>query len=780
MKKKALIMFWVLLLAFPLVSVESSQAATGTYVITPEIGVNLRAAPHQEGATVTKLKQGYRVELLEESGEWLKVSYEGKEGYVKSEYLKYLDIDLVAAYKHYAAVLEETMMGGHYYSLLYDFTQDGLEELYIVEQEDNGFRHRMLSGEKELFDKALPNDKHGLDIYWDDYNYYLVETLGESDRAGVLYTPDQLGITSQHEFAYVGISRETVNIIRSGNLSLSSTQTFVESGSVMDFVTDGEHFKDEDNTEFSRYIVSEKEVTKEQWDKAVAGYKNAPNNLMLLSYYGGDFLEEESNFDETLEELFALYEKYNDSPTKLLLDETKIEEIEQYTNYMLQDSIKDVDNNEIDYYALLNMALYYAMDLSELYDEEEYTYQYPKLLVDEWMYNNFGIKMDDEKLENHMLRYETEYGAGAAKSIEVQEEYYIAPGSGDIGIGDESYIINSHQLEDDFIALGYVHGYTKALSILTTEPDYIIVKQVETANGETYYPYIDTLQTLESIDYDALNNYAERLDVVKNHKQVQRAEKPVGQQTKEALMKESEKQGKTTNFILYALIAVGGLGLVVSIVVKSIQKGKNSGKINKSITIMMIVFVGMIVGSITFMSISPSQFRTGLDTSLGDETQEDNDSITVDDDEQESNDVEEEQVDFSQTEIPDINEEDIAPPVTENTNLMNSEAKSEYLVSIQYAENLLKDAGTSGNPKDNMWDAYRAWDDELNRIYGLLKEKLSPQKMEMLRTEQRAWIKERNRQADPEKIDSFEEIEILNGLVKEKTLDLIDMYFDGE
>jgi len=109
----------------------------------------------------------------------------------------------------------------------------------------------------------------------------------------------------------------------------------------------------------------------------------------------------------------------------------------------------------------------------------------------------------------------------------------------------------------------------------------------------------------------------------------------------------------------------------------------------------------------------------------------------------------------------------------------NSEAKNAYLESIQYAEDALNDAYViEGNLKLNLWDAYDIWDYELNRIYGLLEEKLSSQEMDELRNEQRAWIKKRDENTDPEVIGYLTQVEVLNSRVRERTLYLIDLYFE--
>lgn len=45
-------------------------------------------------------------------------------------------------------------------------------------------------------------------------------------------------------------------------------------------------------------------------------------------------------------------------------------------------------------------------------------------------------------------------------------------------------------------------------------------------------------------------------------------------------------------------------------------------------------------------------------------------------------------------------------------------------------------------------DVYKLWDDELNKIYGVVKQELSASEMENLRQKQREWIKYRDSEAE--------------------------------
>lgn len=124
----------------------------------------------------------------------------------------------------------------------------------------------------------------------------------------------------------------------------------------------------------------------------------------------------------------------------------------------------------------------------------------------------------------------------------------------------------------------------------------------------------------------------------------------------------------------------------------------------------------------------------------------------------------------------------IASAETANQASNNTKAKQDYLASLTYIDLLMESAYSvsSNEAIQNLWDTYDLWDDELNKIYGLLKEKLPPKEMDALRQEQRAWIKDRDEQTDnPDEIGYLTQVEVANYLAKERTLYLIDLYFDG-
>lgn len=79
---------------------------------------------------------------------------------------------------------------------------------------------------------------------------------------------------------------------------------------------------------------------------------------------------------------------------------------------------------------------------------------------------------------------------------------------------------------------------------------------------------------------------------------------------------------------------------------------------------------------------------------------------------------------------------------------------------------------------------YRKWDDELNTIYQLIKKKLPEDKFILLRDEEREWITTRDEKAAVAaskyaggSMEGFEYMAVMTELTKERTFELVDIYF---
>ena len=62
-----------------------SFAVTG---IINGTGVRVRSNPDTEASIITNLYKDNKVEVIEKSGDWYKIKYDGKEGYTHKDYIK--------------------------------------------------------------------------------------------------------------------------------------------------------------------------------------------------------------------------------------------------------------------------------------------------------------------------------------------------------------------------------------------------------------------------------------------------------------------------------------------------------------------------------------------------------------------------------------------------------------------------------------------------------------------------------------------------------------------
>lgn len=128
----------------------------------------------------------------------------------------------------------------------------------------------------------------------------------------------------------------------------------------------------------------------------------------------------------------------------------------------------------------------------------------------------------------------------------------------------------------------------------------------------------------------------------------------------------------------------------------------------------------------------------------------------------------------------EVGQEEEETVVQQEVASSNTAAKEQYLESLAYAyelNSIAPDHEVSFNM--GLIEAYEAWDNELNKIYGLLREKLSAEEMAALKKDELAWIKFRDKQvgdADTAGAWTVKERRIM--LTEERTLYLIDMYFD--
>lgn len=137
---------------------------------------------------------------------------------------------------------------------------------------------------------------------------------------------------------------------------------------------------------------------------------------------------------------------------------------------------------------------------------------------------------------------------------------------------------------------------------------------------------------------------------------------------------------------------------------------------------------------------------------------------------------------------------------TNNTNTTESEKdsssngdkvsqKEEYLTKLNAKKKEMDEL--RNNPEDDSTYAmkkvegerYKAWDDLLNEIYGVLQKQLSSEEMEQLKQEQREWIENRDSRAKEASLkyeggtmEQLEYVAVLADLTEERCFALVEGY----
>ncbi|MGG0741109.1 lysozyme inhibitor LprI family protein [Niallia taxi] len=156
---------------------------------------------------------------------------------------------------------------------------------------------------------------------------------------------------------------------------------------------------------------------------------------------------------------------------------------------------------------------------------------------------------------------------------------------------------------------------------------------------------------------------------------------------------------------------------------------------------------------------------------------------------------------ISQNEMQEnTNTESAEAASTNNTNTTESEKdsganddkvsqKEEYLTKLNAKKKEMDEL--RNNPEDDSTYAmkkvegerYKAWDDLLNEIYGVLQKQLSSEELEQLKQEQREWIENRDSRAKEASLkyeggtmEQLEYVAVLADLTEERCFALVEGY----
>lgn len=149
----------------------SSAEENAFSIISANESVTMTVTADPNGMKVATLKPGTRVKLVRQEANWSKIEYNGRLGWVRQDAIKPFMQDLLPIYSSYYKLLDETE--DIIYALVADFTQDGIEDLYMIVDSNptkGQYTEKIYSGDTIIYQK---NVKHGLSVLKDATDYYL-------------------------------------------------------------------------------------------------------------------------------------------------------------------------------------------------------------------------------------------------------------------------------------------------------------------------------------------------------------------------------------------------------------------------------------------------------------------------------------------------------------------------------------------------------------------------------------------------------------------------------
>ncbi|MEK3764676.1 SH3 domain-containing protein [Solibacillus sp. FSL K6-4121] len=568
-------------------------------IISTEQGTNMTATANPDGMKVAVLKQGGRVKLIRQEDSWSKVEYNGRIGWVRNEAITPFAEDLFSIYSIYYKLLEGTE--NLVYALVNDFTQDGIEDLYIIVDADPSkgqYIEKIYSGNSVIYQKNL---KHGLTVLKDTTDYYLfhhAQTNSEkklklselNDQAKTDYYEASEGESSYEIVANTYM--HTYFVVQSSNGKLSEL-TFTH-----EQVTSKDFYGGEKKNEYDETVYLEKfhlsnggktvEVSEKEYKEFFAKYEKAKGTKIIYSDdYNSASLSDKYTFDlnRAKNELLNLASNATSlKKTEMLSGEIETLKLKLAQSVFLEMPYeKAVSRNAYTMIKNVEEGMKYGLPG---YGASQFT----KGNVDSLQPNIQYI--DRSLIENVIGDF---YGAtintdefnalALDKDRFLNEKVYQFPVEGDEGPSDTyvyRQLLSVDQFENAYDVLGFA-DYQMSIDVTVTESNehmliageqlqrgYVVFKRLPFKSGMEWV-YIDTISNLDLIDTKKYQVYENTLPLLQSLiAEQQNAGEVEVDQTEEPLIASAATKGvnaemtKEENAVSWSMILIV-LALVLSV-----------------------------------------------------------------------------------------------------------------------------------------------------------------------------------------------------------------------
>ncbi|MBD8035047.1 MULTISPECIES: SH3 domain-containing protein [Solibacillus] len=541
--KKSFMLFIIVL--FGVIGFAGDVFAEEVYaIISAEQGSNMTATANPDGMKVAVLKQGARVKLIRQEDSWSKVEYNGRLGWVRNESIKPFAEDLLPVYSIYYKLLEETE---HLvYALVNDFTQDGIEDLYIIVDADptkGQYIEKIYSGDTVIYQKNL---KHGLTVLKDTTDYYLFHhTQTNSEKKFTLSELNDQAKTDYYEVSdgedsYEIVANTYLNnyfIVQSSNGKLSEL-TFTH-----EQVTSKNYYGGEKKNEYDETVYLEKfslsnggktkEVSEKEYEELFAKYERAKGAKVIYSDdYKSASLSDKFSFDlnRAKNELLNLASNVSSVKKAEMLpgemEKLKIKLAQSvflempYEKAVSRNAYTMVKNVEQGVQRGLPGYELSALTTDSAYSPQENMQYIDRLQIENVIRDFYGTTINAEEFN----------ALASAEDRFFNETMYQFPLEGD-EVVDDTYIyrqlLSVEQLGNGYDALGFA-DYQMPLDVAVTEANenaliagkqlqkgYVVFKRLP-FKSEMKWVYIDTISSLDLMDMKKYQVYENTLPLLQS------------------------------------------------------------------------------------------------------------------------------------------------------------------------------------------------------------------------------------------------------------------------
>ncbi|WP_274309154.1 SH3 domain-containing protein [Solibacillus daqui] len=516
------------------------------YIVTTTNGVSLTASADEKGMVVAKLSKGARVNFVRQQDNWVKVDYKGRLGWVPSETIAPFTADLLSIYAGYYQQLSK--FDHIIYALVADFTQDGIEDLYIVSDADPSkgqYEEYIYSGEQLIYQK---NSKSGLTILKNGDNYYVYHHTQTNDEKK--YKLKQLNSQAKTDYFEVSAGKESYEItansyvksyfvLSAGDGSLDEQTFTYEQVASKDYY--GAELKNdyEESIYLENYALSKDGQTttlmEQDYRELFSTYeKSKVIKVIYDDHYKSSALNERFQFDSNRikKELLDLAETV--LPEKQFdFEQTELEKLQ----LMLDQSVyleipykSMVERNMLTYFKAVQRGIAKGMtgfDSTQLLiTNNETAITYERASIDQIIYDFYGVKMkpdDFNQLANDTGYLMTDENYVANIIEETQVETYIY-----------RQLLAIETLENGYIALNYtdyemphemkVSPANESMIIAGNKvgQGYVLLKRLP-FKSDVKFVYIDTVDSLDYLNVNQFGVYENSLDAIQKLSAEQKA-----------------------------------------------------------------------------------------------------------------------------------------------------------------------------------------------------------------------------------------------------------------